>query len=166
MGSPVSISGNPEVEKVRDRKRARDRETRDWDSNRKGRSITERQDSYRRGGSGCHKITASWEPVEVMHHPLYNCQVEGGGPWYSLVLESSIYLTCFWSYDLEGHLTCLSLSLLCLEWRDCQCSVEKVTMEGDCHPREWICSGPMTFLFTTCSNLETLRFKTNETHVT
>lgn len=43
---------------------------------------------------------------------LYNCQVEGVGAWYTLVLESSAYLAYLWLYDLGSHRTCLSPSLL------------------------------------------------------
>lgn len=71
LGSLVSISGNPEVEKVRHRKRARDRERSDWDSNSKGTETPQGGRMEVEGErSGCHRIIAGWEPVEVTCHTL------------------------------------------------------------------------------------------------
>lgn len=104
-GSLASFSGNPEVEKVRHRKRARDREE-------TGAATAKGQKCHRearwmwkgkgQGATGSLLAVSLWKSCAI----LYNCQIEGA--WYTLVLESSTYLACLWLYDL----TCLSLSLL------------------------------------------------------
>lgn len=68
-GSLVSFSGNPEVEKVRHRKRVRDGEETGI-ATAKGQKCHREAGWMWKEGSGCHRVTAGWESVEVMCYPL------------------------------------------------------------------------------------------------
>lgn len=91
LGSLVSISGNPEVEKVRHRETKGERERSDWDSNSKGTEMSQGGGMDVEGeGSGCHRIVAGWESVKVICYTLrlsgrrLGCLVDSGSGIFHL----------------------------------------------------------------------------------